>query len=342
MLRNAGLLSLIWLLLLGARCAAAETDVVVFVNGDRLTGEVKSMSRGRLQFDADATGVISIKWTDVAFLQVEERIQVEVQNGDRYFGTLGRGEENQEITVQTSRGKTVLPTNVIVAINQIDAAGLSNIDLRVSVGYNYTNAGNVTQLNVAVDSAYRTRDRIWSGSFASSISDSTGNEASQRKNLSLNYTRLRSNRWLNDAGLSLDTNDELDLNLRTSLSVGGGRFLLQSNSSNFILKGGLKATRENIVDQPEDLNSLESYGLVKWEWFRYDTPKLDWSTSLELIPSLTESGRLRGELDMTLNWEIIGDLSWQLDFYDSYDNKPQSDTTPKNDYGITTSLSYDF
>jgi len=142
--------------------------------------------------------------------------------------------------------------------------------------------------------------------------------------------------------VSFDRNDELGLNLRTSLSAGGGRILMQSNHSRLVLKGGLKATRENNVDEAADLDSVESYGIVSWDWFRFDSPELDWSTTLEIIPSLTESGRVRGQFDTTLKWEIFEDLFWQLQFYDSYDNKPQSVDASDNDFGITTSLSYDF
>jgi len=110
----------------------------------------------------------------------------------------------------------------------------------------------------------------------------------------------------------------------------------------FMLKGGLKATRENNVSQPDDVDSLESYGQITWEWYRFDSPELDWSTNIEIIPSLTESGRVRGEFDTTLSWEIFNDLFWKLEFYDSYDNQPQSETAEKNDYGITTSVSYKF
>jgi hypothetical protein len=193
-----------------------------------------------------------------------------------------------------------------------------------------------------MDTEYRNLKRVISIDYSGLVSDSDNNETSERESLEFNYTRLRPNRWLNDGGVRFDINDELGLNLRTSLSAGGGRILLQSNHSYFMLKGGLKATRESNVDQPEDIDSLESYGLLSWEWYRYDTPELDWSTSLEVIPSLTESGRVRGEYDATLRWEIINDLFWQLEYYYSYDNQPQSETASSEDYGITTSFAYKF
>ncbi len=322
--------------------AIAATDVVVFKNGDRLTGEVKGLERGQLSFDTDATGTIKIEWKEIRSLQTTQNIQVETQSGARYFGKIGQAENEFEVLVETTNGPVALSGAKVVGMNTIDEQGFRGIDLSVSAGYNFTKASNVTQFNVGVDAAYRTRKRILSADLTSLISDSDNNDVSQRQSLSLNYTRLRQNRWLNDGGLSFDRNDELGLNLRSSLSAGGGRIMKQTNNSMFMLKGGLKATRENNVDQPDDVDSLESYGEVTWEWYRYDSPELDWSTSLELIPSLTESGRVRGEFDATLSWEIFNDLFWQLGVYDSYDSQPQTETAEKNDYGVTTSVSYKF
>ncbi len=63
----------------------AADDVVVFKNGDRLSGEVKSLGRGRLTFKTDATGTIKVEWDEVAFLQVDQHVQVEVQSGSALF-----------------------------------------------------------------------------------------------------------------------------------------------------------------------------------------------------------------------------------------------------------------
>lgn len=322
--------------------AFAKTDVVVFENGDRLTGELKSLNRGQVKFKTDPTGTINIEWDKVAFIKVDQHVQVETQNGERFFGLIEMTEETFVVRVATENGSMDLDNDFVVQMTPIDQTGLSDIDLSIAAGYNFTKASDVTQFNVGADASYRTRRRILSGQFSSLISNSANNDPSQRQSLSINYTTLRSNRWLNDGGVSFDRNDELGLNLRTSLSAGGGRILIQSNQSNLILKGGLKATRENNANQVEDLDSLEAYGTVGWEWFRYDSPELDWSTSLEIIPSLTEAGRVRSEFDTTLRWELLDDFYWQLSLYDSYDNQTQSETASQNDYGITTSVSYDF
>lgn len=331
------------LLLVLPMAVQAKTDTVVFANGDSLTGEVKSLSRGRLSFKTDATGTINIEWQYVARLITDHNIQVELDSGLRYFGHLVDAEEEFHIVVDTSTGPTSLSTRNVVKMNPIDMDGLlQDIDVDVSVGYNFTKASQVSQFNVGVSADYRTRQRIASANFSSIISDSSGNDTSQRQTLGFNYTRLRANRWLNDGSLSFESNDELGLNFRTTLGTGGGRILRQSNSVLLILKGGLQATRENLVGEPEDKDSLESYVTLQWDWFRYDSPELDWSTNFQVIPSITESGRVRSEFDTTLKWEIVGDLYWRLEIYDSYDNQPQSAEGATNDYGIITSVEYDF
>lgn len=68
-------------------------DVVLFLNGDRLTGEVKSLERGRLRFKTAATDTISIEWDDIASVRSAQNIQVETQGGVRYLGQLTAAEE---------------------------------------------------------------------------------------------------------------------------------------------------------------------------------------------------------------------------------------------------------
>ena len=321
---------------------AAHTDVVTFKNGDKLTGEVKTLNRGQLTFKNNPVGTIFIQWDEIAYISVDQDIQVETQNGARYFGRILLGDDESQVVVDRASGPETLDAANVISMNPINQHGLRDIDLDVSLGYNFTKASNITQFSFDIDAQYRTRQRILFAELSSSLSDSTGNEANQRNLLNLNYTRLRSNRWLNDGGISFEHNDELEINLRTSISAGLGRILVQSDHSNFVLTGGLKATRENINLQAEDVDSLESYGKLSWEWFRYDTPELDWSTNLEIIPSLTESGRVRGEFDATLKWEIVADLYWRLSYFLSYDNQPQSSTDVSDDYGVTTSIGYSF
>ena len=188
----------------------------------------------------------------------------------------------------------------------------------------------------------RSENRILSVQADAVRSDSEDSESSQRQSLDLNYKRLRANRWYTGAIVGLDRNDELGLDLRTSIGIGGGRYLKQTNSATLTLGGGLQMSRENLAGDVSDEDTLEAVLTLDWDWFRYDSPELDLSTKLQIIPNVTDTGRVRGEFDISLKWEMIDDLFWELSFYDSYDSDPVAADAEENDYGISTSLGWEF
>jgi len=337
--------------------AAPKTDIIVFKNGDKLTGEIKSLMRGRLNFNTDATGTISIEWAEISRIESLQNIQVETNTGTRYFGHLEPSEEEDVVVINTGNGLQTIDDASVILMTPIEDKGIGAFDIDLTLGYNFAKAGGVTQGNVGIDVDYRTLVRIYSISASTTTNDSDTQEVSKRANLGLQYKRLWRNRWYVNGNLTLDQNDELGLNLRTSIGGGGGRFLIQSNSMLLGLQANLQFSRENLaaedgptigpippdpVPETEDVDSIEAVFTVDWDWFRFDAPELDWSTKLELIPSLTESGRVRANFDTGLKWELFNDLKWGLTFYSSFDNKPQTDTASTSDYGVNTTLTYEF
>lgn len=327
--------------------AAPKTDIVLFKNGDKLTGEVKSLKRGRLSLNTDATGTIDIEWDKIEGVVSNQQIQVEVGRGVRYFGILtlaekGDSDTGAEIIVGTEDGPVKLAAERVIVMEPIEGTGIHALDVDVSLGYNFAKAGGVEQGSFSLNMDWRSLIRIESLRFSTTISDSDTQDASQRTTLGLQHTRLWNNRWFSNAGLSFERNDELGLNLRTSLSAGGGRYLIQSNQMLLSLQAGLQVAREDLFAQTDHTDSLETTFTAEWDWFVFQNPELDWSTRLQLIPSLTESGRVRGEFETSLDWEIIGDLDWGISLYTSYDSQPQSATGASSDYGIDTRITYDF
>ena len=322
--------------------AAPKTDIVFFKNGDKLTGEIKSLKRGRLNLNTDATGTIGIEWEKISGVVSNQTIQVETSMGIRYFGVLTISEEGSEVIVVTDDGPQSLDAQRVIIMEPIEGRGFDALDIDLSLGYNFAKAGGVATGNVGVEMDWRSLTRVESLSFSTIVTDSDTQEASRRMNLALQHTRLMNNRWFINGGLSFDQNDELGLNLRTSVSGGGGRFLRQSNSMLLSLDAGLQFSREDLVGTGEETDSLEATFAAKWDWFLFHDPELDWSTTIEVIPSLTENGRVRGEFDTSLKWEIVGDLKWGFAFYGSFDNQPQSATGSTSDYGVNTSVTYEF
>jgi hypothetical protein len=320
---------------------AAHTDVIVFDNGDRLTGEVKSLQRGKRNFKTEATGTIGIEWENVAFLNSNQNLQVETSDGELYLGTLQTSDKAGELMVLTDSGLVSLEDNRVVHINPVDQKNWRDWDVDVSAGYNFTSANNVTQGNIGVDAKRRTTVRILSLSYSAMVSDSSDNEPSENQDLTLNWTKLRANHWTNTGTLAFTQNTQLGLNLRSSIGWGIGKILVDTNHSGFALGAGLKVSEEDSIEVEENTTSLEAYGKLQWDWFHYDSPEWDLSTEFELIPSLTEQGRVRYEFDTTIKWEIFKDFYWTVEIYDNFDNQSKSEGAAKHDYGVITSVTYD-
>lgn len=321
--------------------AAIDTDVIIFDNGDRLTGEVKSLDRGMLSFKTEATGTISIEWENVALLSSSQNIQVETSSGVRYLGTLEKADNERQVVVMTGRGPVDLDAGQVVGMAPIDQENWRDWDVDVSLGYNFTSANTTTQFNVGAEAKRRTAVRILSASISSVVSDSSDNDTSESSGLELGWTRLRENRWLNVGNLDFTKNTQLGLNLRTSLGYGIGRIMTETNRSSFALGTGLQVSREDNINIVEDTDSLELYGKLTWDWFRYDSPEWDLSTDFEVTPSLSSWGRVRYEFDTKIKWEIFSDFYWTIELYDDFDSDPQSVDAANHDYGVITSITYD-
>jgi len=339
--------------------AADKTDILVFVNGDHLTGELKSLERGRLRFNTDATGTISIEWDDVAFLKSDQNIQVETQNGARYLGHLSAATDEKRLIVEMSSGPAVLENKHVILMTPIEDLRRNRIDGDVSAGYTFAKAKNVKTTNLSFDLNYRTESRIWALDYDTLVTDSSEDEgedddegASEDLSLALEYTRLLPDRWLVGGIVRFERNDELGLDRRSSIGASGGRILHQSDNSSLSLIGGLFLSREDTIVSDIALQNeehliedyLEASVNLTWDWFRYDTPELDLKTTLQIYPNLTDTGQYRGEFEIELKWEIIEDLFWSLSIVETYDSKVDESAGEgeKNDYSIITSVGWDF
>src|SRR5262245_64645651 len=82
-----------------APALAAKTDLVVLRNGDRITGEVKGLARGKLDYSTDDAGRLSIEWDKVARVVSPNQFQFELGSGVRYSGRLGSANRDGFIAV---------------------------------------------------------------------------------------------------------------------------------------------------------------------------------------------------------------------------------------------------
>jgi len=330
--------------------ARDKSDTVWLTNGDRVTGEIRQLEHGKLRMSTDSMGTISIEWDDISRVESDFQFQFERTDGTRVTGRLGESDDDHKITVVGQESTTRFAHNNVVRISQIEDTFWERVQGSLTFGYSFTKASDVAQGNLGFRATHRTEIRSFTVDGSTIITSDQADENTQRSNLSLSTTRFRSNRWFNSYLLGFESNDELGLNLRSSLGAGLGRYMIQTNTSELSLVGGLLGTAEDLspnegVPEASSQSSKESFeGMLGVDYSRYifDDPTVDLSVSLFAFPSITESGRTRAQFDVNFRWELINDLFWDLTYYNTYDSDPPSGSESTNDYGIVTSIGYSF
>ena len=337
-------LILVPLLLVGSLAYAAKTDVLVLLNGDHITGEVKSVDRGKLTFKTDDIGTLSVEWDKVAHLESKQHLQIETSSGKLYFGSLVANDKSGALRVVDDRmgieSEVTIEKTVRINVLDVKKSFKDRLDGSFDLGYSYTKSTASEQLSLDFDVSHSDRRRRWSLS-GSALQSTTRDSASNSANLGAEFRRLRANRWFWAGTVTFEKNDELGLDLRTLVGGGVGRYIIQSNSQELGLFSGLAAAEERFQDGDSQTSAELVFGL-SYDLFYFDSPKVDISTQLSAFPSLTVSGRVRASAELSFSYEIVKDLYAQLTFANDYDNKPQSLGAAENDYSVVTSLGFTF
>ena len=319
----------------------AKNDRVKLRNGDQLTGEVEKLAYGQLRFKTDDMGTVTIEWDKIDGLTSPEHFEIELSDGSIYFGSLGNTDSNSTMAVIGDSGTVEISRSFAVRITPVKDQFWSRISGSVSVGFNYTQASKVSQLNTDANATFTGHRNESAASISSVLTSQPGVEVTQRFDMSVSHKRLYGDRWFGIGNLGLQRNKALGLDLRLLLSGGGGRNVIQTNSEWLSLDGALQVNRESFADTTGSKYSLELVGTVIHQKFRYDDPELNLTTKLNVFGNLTTFGRVRGEFETSIAWEIVNDLFLNTSLYDSYDNEPPAGTT-KNDFGIVLSFGYSF
>jgi hypothetical protein len=320
---------------------AQKTDVVVLRNGDRITGEVKGVSRGTLDYSTDDAGRLAIEWDKVLRLTSRNTFEVELSSGQKLFGSLAEAGQDGTLVVSGASIATVAIVEV-VGMTRIRGGFWSRLRGNLDLGLTYAKANSNLQLTSSGEIKWR-GTRLETGfNFSTYLQSQTNTPSVNRNSLGAGVQYFVAPRWSVGALGQLQQNDELNLALRATLGAVAMRTLIQNNRVEFRIPAGLIANRERFYGSDSITVSAEVLLGAELVAFRFDTPKLDFSGSTYAYPSLTESGRVRVQLDSRVKYEVLRDFFVGFRITDSYDSKPPQAGTSKNDFTTEFSIGWSF
>jgi putative salt-induced outer membrane protein YdiY len=329
------------LLGLAAPAFAQETDVVLLANGDRFTGEIKAYEEGRIKLSTPDAGDISIKWNKVASITSDKTFDIELTDGTHVFGTLRPSKPPGHLDVVGEAGTRTIEYFSVVRMTPIYQTFWRRISGTFDLGFNYTQANQFVQFNVNGDATYRTKAFAVKTRLSAFFSKQQGVTSSQRASLNLTYQYFLSKRWFLAGLLGLEKNRDLGLNLRATGGIGAGRYLVQTNQSQLAVLVGATVNREDPLEGDAKTTAEAIVGAT-YSTFMYDFPKLTFSASLNVVPSITEGGRVRLQANASVKREIVRDFYLSISVFDSFDSRPPTEGAAKNDWGPVISIGYKF
>jgi hypothetical protein len=324
--------------------AGPKTDVVVLVNGDHITGEIRGLERNRLRVSTEHMGTVSIEWDKVASVQSDQSLLLEAADGTRRYGQVAPGAEPGTLEVRpgdAAAARTVPLAAIVRAGPVVGGRLLDRLDGYVSAGFDTSKASGRTSLDASAGLASRTRVRQWNLDASANVTDDSAGDTSERFVLGGSWRQFHRARDFYLGFGSLERNTALDLNLRFMTGAGYGRYFVQSSTAEWLGGLGLAYAHENYRGGSR-VDSVEAVLRTGFSVFRYDYPETDVGGTLTLLPSLTERGRVRAEGDLRAKYEFVDDLYLELKLYGSYDSKPPIAGAERSDYGVVTSLGYTF
>lgn len=342
------LLSILCMLAFAAPSRAKrKDDVVVMKNGDRMTGEIKQLFHGLLDFKSSyMNATVQLDWNEVATLQTQDPYIITLTSGKRWAGGIARKVEKptaeDKFILGAASSEMVVSPKQVIEIQQLEASVWKQINGNADFGLSYSSGSNPTTLSFSAYAVYQADKNVVTASTTSQFSSQSNAPNSFRYTLDTSYSRFFDRHWFGLGVFDFLKSDQQDLNWRTTYGGGVGRELVRTDRTEFQVFGGMDYSHEQYFPSAgydHAKNSLEGLVGAKYSTFRFKTLDISWDGTI--YPSITDAPRVRFITTGNLKIELIKDLYWSFRVYENYDTAPPSNA-PKNDFGLVTSLGFKF
>lgn len=325
-----------------AQAVDEHKDKIYLKNGDRITGNIKELDRGKLRVKTNTMDSVYLDWDDVESVESNTHVRIVKTDGSITQGRVQKSDTTENLRILDSGITTEIPVLEVVSVKpmRVNESLWQRIEGDVTAGIDYKKASDILLINVA--SNLKLREEAYELAFGFNWNETsrTDDNNSSRAELSADYTRILKNRWFWKGSVGLERNQELGIDLRTILAGSAGKYFVQTATMSFEVNVGLAASSENRTDGIRQ-ESVEGLVRSSFNIFQLNIPTTRLSANVNMFPGITESGRLRVNTDITLRNELFRDVFWDLSFYSNYDNQPAAGAE-KEDYGIVTSLGASF
>jgi hypothetical protein len=331
--------------------AKRKDDVVVMKNGDRMTGEIKKLDRGRLSISSPyMVDAVLVDWRQVERIESKDQFNVSLTTGKIHTGTISKetakDDESSDFFIKNEDFTVRVPRREVVSFIPVEDSVWKQLTGSIDYGFSFTSGNNSTQSSLSANMQYRAERWFFDVSGTSVFNGQSGASNSGRNTFDFLYARYITRRWYAGAVSELMNSKQQDLVLRATGGGAIGRDLVRTDRTRLAILSGALFSREDyskefIGELGGNPRVSNAEALFQLRYQVYTFKKAQLSTEFHTYPSLTTPGRVRMGLQSAMKFELYRNFYWKLSLYESFDSRPPV-RAPKNDLGTSTSIGWSF
>lgn len=224
----------------------SSAATVELSNGDRVTGEIVSMADGKLILKSSLLGQVSIDFQQVIKLVGDDSVVVQLEDGRKVTGKLQLTEKGLTID-QDSLGKSEnLSRSSVVALNPPKPQQGVKYSGRLNVGGSFTRGNSEEDvLNIDGEVVARALNSRYTGLVEINESKTGNVTTTSNQTLAFQYDAFLTEKDFLFVNSKFEADDQLDLNLRTTLGAGYGRQFYETETIKLSAEAGLSFVNED-------------------------------------------------------------------------------------------------
>lgn len=312
-------------------------------NGDKITCEIESLTKGQLSIKPDyTTGTIVVDWQAVAHLESTQLFVVTDTDGNVYSGRLTAGAAEHAITI-VGRESNAVSDDAVVEINEMGNNFWNSLSGNIAVGTSFTPSNSQGTMTVQSGLVYQSKENVatldLNSQFATQEKAKDTNETTVKTSF---FHQLSETKWYGGGIANFLSSSEQQIALESTIGAALARRLIFTNRTNLTAIGGLGYTNQRNSSGASDTrrsHALDAATAIQFSMFRFKTTSLD--TTIWAYPGLTDPGHVRTTVNQDIYYKFHNNLYISLSFYDNFDNQPVVGA-PSNNFGGTTALGWSF
>lgn len=317
----------------------SQMDTVVCRNGERFIGKIQRLDRSILSIESQSgKEELKINWKSVIKVNTSHPLRIIDEKREVFEAILRDSISNDDSLIVILKGKPrkIAYMNILGA-RKLESKFREKLNFNVNLGYSFSKGNNTQQLSFRSSASYLTERWSLDADYNRFITiiDTLQNS---RMDASLNNRYLLRKNWFSLVSFNWFSSDEQELDLRTTIMAGGGRYLLLDQTKSLQFSTGIALNHERFAKEVNSVN--ESYeAFIGGTYHLFDHEFLNIQSGFVGYASLTEKDRFRASYNLNFGWDIAKnfDVLWGYSLnYDS--NAPNN--SQQTDYVISLTFGW--